>query len=108
MKANTKTMAIKSRAYNQIQAYFQDIKKWNKATGKHEQLNPLFDLSDDEKMEAIKKIMSETIPEVRNYKADRKKKNQINKLRQERGYKPKKKTTKAQWEASQKSKLVAA
>lgn len=101
-------MMIKSKAYNQIQAYFQDIKKYDPKAKKYVQLNPLFDLSDAEKMEAIKKIMSESIPELRSYKADRKKKNQVNKLRQERGYKPKKKTTKAQWEAMQKSKLVAA
>jgi len=49
----------------------------NKETKKWETLDPLADLSDSQKMEAITKIMSEAVCELRNYKLDKKNKKRI-------------------------------
>lgn len=106
MKQNSKTSMIKGRAYNQIQRYFQSSMIYNKTTGKFEPLDPLSKLSDAEKMEAIKTIMNETVIEMRNYKIDRKKKSKINQLRADRGWKPKKRTSKSEYEQMKTQELV--
>jgi len=93
----SKTSMIKGKAYNQVQRYFQSSQKYNKDTKKWETLDPLANLSDKEKMEAITIIMNEAVAEMRNYKSKKRQKKIITKLREERGYKGKKKTSKTEW-----------
>ena len=80
-----KTMMIKSKAANQIKRYF------NKK-------DDFFKLTNEEKFQAIEKLVNEMYWDLRFYKNKRKEKTRIEKLRQERGYKPKKKTSKEEYE----------
>jgi hypothetical protein len=89
-----KTMAMKSRAYNQIKVLFDE---------KHANSK----LSPEKKLELIAQAMNESRWELRFYKQKREGKAKIQEAREKRGWKPKKKTTKAQWEEMQNQKQPA-
>jgi len=77
---NSKTGMIKSRFSNQVHQILS-----NKT------------LSDSQKMAQIKELDNQTSNTLHKYWSKRKRKALIAKLRAERGYVPKKKTTYAQW-----------
>lgn len=92
---NTKTPMIKAKAFNAIQQYFRSDRKYDWNQRKYVENNPLFALSDKEKLEAITPIMQEVINELAKYKRDRKEKKKVHELRLANGYYDKKQMKKA-------------
>jgi len=74
------TMMIKSKAANKIKRYFNEK-------------DDFFKLTNEQKFQAIEKLVNEMYWELKFYKQKRQEKTKIEKLRKERGYKPKKKTS---------------
>lgn len=82
------TTMIKSKAFNQIRKVLRPEGRKGKPST----------LSVQEQFDLITKIINTSSQELRNYKSGKKERRKIEKARIERGYKPKKKTTKEQWE----------
>ena len=87
---NTKTTAIKAKAYNAIQQLFRSNRKYDWTKRQYVEHNPLFELSDKEKIALITPIMQEVIQELDQYKRKRKDKNKVHELRLTNGYYEKK------------------
>jgi len=83
----TQVPMIKSKGFNEIRKVLKpNGRKGAKST-----------LSVEEQYQLIENIVNEISNEIRNYKFDRKEKRKIERLRLERGYKHKKKTTKDEY-----------
>ena len=96
MKTATKTPMIKSAAWNKIQQYFRSYKKWDPKERKYVEQNPLFLLSDKEKMEIVSQVMVESINELSSYKRQRKEAKKVHEQRVTNGYYEKRAAKKAQ------------
>jgi hypothetical protein len=81
---NNQTTSIKSRAYNQIQRLFHPKDEYSV-------------LSTEAKLTMIGEIIDFQRELLWKYKKNRKVKREVERLRKERGYVPKKKTTFAEW-----------
>lgn len=111
MKKNTQhnpTMMIKSSFSNKIHNLLGiKHKKYSKEW--YDGMKKRKELTDEEKsklFDEIMKIYNETSSELRNYQQDRSRKKRVQKNREERGYVPKKKTKKEDYEKNLQNNLV--
>lgn len=113
MKPSIKT-AMKCKFSNQIHEVFNSLipegnsksTYWEKRYLRQRELSKM---SDSRKIELFNQILSiyeTSSSELANYRAEKRNKKQIAKLRKERGYVPKKKTTKEQWNQMQQTKVA--
>lgn len=107
---NTFTPMIKAKALNAIVPFFFSKRTYNEKTHRYEQLNPLFELSNDEKISRIEPIMKQLFEELKGYKEKRKTRADIAEDRLIRGYYEskalKRATRKAKIKAAKKNKIA--
>jgi hypothetical protein len=102
---NTKTPMIKAKAFNAIQQYFRSNRKYDYQKRQYVEHNPLFTLSDKEKLEHVTAVMQEVIAELNRYKKSRKEAKKVHEIRLVNGYYDKKAMKRAKSKLMQDSKV---
>lgn len=115
MKKNTQhnpTMMIKSSFSNKIHKLLGEClehkrhsREWWECV-REKRKNKMTDEEKSKLFDEIMKIYNETSSELRNYQQDRSRKKMVQKKRDERGYVPKKKTKKEDYEKNLQNNLV--
>ena len=115
MKPSIKT-SMKCNFSNEIHKIFNSLipegkQKNSYWTKRHLRQQGIAKMSDMQKIEMLNKIFEtyeQASQQLANYRDNKRNKKIVQKLRVERGYVPKKKTTKEQWEQMQKDKMKVA